>query len=142
IPFAGFSVLAFTTPDLSADGKLVYAFVTYALLMIAYTAINIPYCALGGVMTDDPTQRVSIQSYRFVLAMLGGLLVTTLTLPMVDWLGEGDKAKGYQLTIAVMSLFGMLMFLLCFLGTKERVSPPPSQISALKPELKSLWKND
>ena len=91
LPFALCSVLAFTTPDLSANGKVIYAFATYTLLMLAYTAINIPYSALGGVLTADPTERVSVQSYRFVFGMLGGLLVTACTLPLVNFFGNGDR---------------------------------------------------
>ncbi|NCP64547.1 MAG: MFS transporter [Paraglaciecola sp.] len=142
LPFACISVLAFTTPDLTASGKVIYAFVTYSLLMIAYTAINIPYSALGGVLTADPAERVSVQSYRFVFAMLGGLLVTTLTIPLVDWFGAGDKALGYQLTIAAMSALGVILFLLCFAGTRERVVVPFDNNKSLKKDLQSLLKND
>jgi GPH family glycoside/pentoside/hexuronide:cation symporter len=142
LPFGIISVLAFTTPDLSEEGKMIYAFVTYTALMMVYTAINIPYCALGGVLTADPKERVSIQSYRFVFAMLGGLLVSGLTLPLVDFLGQGDKAKGYQLTIAAMSILGVAMFLTCFWGTKERLHPPVDQQSSFKQDLGFLLKND
>jgi len=142
LPFGIISVLAFTTPDLGEEGKMVYAFVTYTALMMVYTAINIPYCALGGVLTADPKERVSIQSYRFVFAMLGGLLVSGLTLPLVDFLGQGDKAKGYQLTIAAMSILGVAMFLTCFWGTKERLHPPIDQQSSFKQDLGFLLKND
>ncbi len=142
VPFGLISVLAFTTPDLSDDAKVIYAYVTYTLLMIAYTAINIPYSALGGVLTADPQERVSVQTYRFIFGMLGGLLVTASTLPLVEWFGDGDKAKGYQLTMMAMSTLGVILFLLCFVGTKERVSPPPSQQSSFKQDLSCLWKND
>ncbi|GAA0784038.1 MULTISPECIES: glycoside-pentoside-hexuronide (GPH):cation symporter [Pseudomonadati] len=142
LPFGIISVLAFTTPDLGEDGKMIYAFVTYTALMMVYTAINIPYCALGGVLTADPKERVSIQSYRFVFAMLGGLLVSGLTLPLVDFLGQGDKAKGYQLTIAAMSILGVAMFLTCFWGTKERLHPPVDQQSSFKQDLGFLVQND
>ena len=142
LPFGVISVLAFTTPDLSEDGKMIYAFVTYTALMMVYTAINIPYCALGGVLTADPKERVSVQSYRFVFAMLGGLLVSGLTLPLVDFLGQGDQAKGYQLTIAAMSILGVAMFLTCFWGTKERLHPPIDQQSSFKQDLANLLKND
>ncbi|MBN7821731.1 glycoside-pentoside-hexuronide (GPH):cation symporter [Bowmanella yangjiangensis] len=142
VPFGIISVLAFTTPDLSPDGKAVYAFVTYGLLMLAYTAINIPYSALGGVLTANPTERVSVQSYRFVFGMLGGLLVTACTLPLVDFFGAGDKAKGYQMTIAAMSVLGVIMFWLCFAGTKERVFPPAEQKSSFWQDMASLWHND
>lgn len=142
IPFGVISVLAFTTPDFSEQGKVIYALLTYGLLMLAYTAINIPYSALGGVLTADPKERVSVQSYRFVFGMLGGLLVTALTLPLVEFFGQGDKAKGYQLTIAALSALGVLMFFVCFAGTKERVFPPASQQSSFSNDLRSLWQND
>ncbi|MDX2368369.1 MAG: glycoside-pentoside-hexuronide (GPH):cation symporter [Colwellia sp.] len=142
LPFAIISIMAFTTPDLSENGKVIYAFVTYTLLMMVYTAINIPYSALGGVLTAQPSERVSVQTYRFVLGMLGGLIVASGTLPLVDFFGNGDKAKGYQLTMMAMSLLGLVMFLLCFIGTKERVSPPEGQKSSFVEDLKSLWQND
>lgn len=142
LPFGLISVLAFTTPDFSETGKMWYAFLTYTLLMLVYTAINIPYCALGGVLTADPAERVSIQSYRFVFAMLGGVLVSACTLPLVDYFGAGDKAKGYQLTIAAMSVLGVVMFLLCFAGTKERLQPPAAAQGSLKQDFRALWQND
>ncbi|HET8816099.1 MAG TPA: glycoside-pentoside-hexuronide (GPH):cation symporter [Pseudidiomarina sp.] len=141
IPFAVASVLAFTTPDFGPTGKVIYAYATYTLLMLAYTAINIPYSALGGVLSSDPNERVSVQSYRFVFGMLGGLLVTLFTLPLVDWFGQGDRASGYQLTITVMSVIGVILFLLCFAGTKERVSTPPDQQLTMRSGLRTLWKN-
>lgn len=142
IPFGFACVLAFTTPDFSEQGKIYYAFATYALLMLAYTAINIPYSALGGVLTAEPKERVSVQSYRFVFGMLGGLIVTALTIPLVDFFGDGDKAKGYQLTMVAMSALGIVLFYLCFLGTKERISPPANQHTSIFKDLGSLWQND
>lgn len=142
LPFGLISVLAFTTPELSPQGKVWYAFTTYTLLMLAYTAINIPYSALGGALTADPNERVSVQSYRFVFGMLGGLLVTACTLPLVAWFGQGDQAKGYQLTIAAMSLLGVVLFVLCFLGTRERVPVPATQQLTFKSSLQALWQND
>ncbi|PYE34476.1 GPH family glycoside/pentoside/hexuronide:cation symporter [Idiomarina fontislapidosi] len=142
VPFAVFSVFAFTTPDFDENGKLIYAYVTYTLLMLAYTAINIPYSALGGVLTEDPSERVSVQSYRFVLGMLGGLLVTTCTLPLVDWFGQGSQVVGYQLTIAALSVLGMMLFVVCFCGTKERIHPPKQQQLSLREALKTLWQNE
>ncbi|WP_338592755.1 glycoside-pentoside-hexuronide (GPH):cation symporter [Shewanella khirikhana] len=141
-PFGAISVLAFTTPDLTESGKEVYALITYALLMLAYTAINIPYCALGAALTTNPAERVSVQSYRFVFAMLGGLMVSALTLPLVDFFGQGDKAKGYQLTILAMSILGTVMFLLCFIGTKERDFSTDDSSGNMKAAVKALWAND
>lgn len=142
VPFGAISVLTFTTPDLGDTGKIIYAFATYALLMIAYTAINIPYSALGGALTANPDERVTVQSYRFTFGMLGGLIVSALTIPLVDWLGQGDKAVGYQLTMVVMSIAGVVMFLICFWGTKERVAIPQNSHRPLKADLQLLWQND
>ncbi|MCY7294038.1 glycoside-pentoside-hexuronide (GPH):cation symporter [Alteromonas sp. a30] len=142
IPFGAISVITFTTPDLGDTGKVIYAFATYALLMIAYTAINIPYSALGGALTPNPEERVTVQSYRFTFGMLGGLLVSALTIPLVDWLGKGDKALGYQLTMVIMSIAGVVMFFICFYGTKERVEMPQTNGRPLKADLQLLWRND
>ncbi|REL35684.1 glycoside-pentoside-hexuronide (GPH):cation symporter [Thalassotalea euphylliae] len=142
LPFAIISVLAFTTPDLQGTSKLVYAFTTYTLLMIAYTAINIPYCALGGVLTADAKERVTVQSYRFVFGMLGGVIVAGCTMPLVEFFGQGDNAKGYQYTMAAMSTMGLIMFLLCFIGTKERIEQPKEQEVSLLKSARSLWQND
>ncbi|BED89434.1 MFS transporter [Pseudoalteromonas sp. MM1] len=142
LPFALISILAFTTPELEGTDKIIYAFTTYTLLMVAYTAINIPYCALGGVLTSDVKERVSVQSYRFVFGMLGGVIVAGCTMPMVEYFGQGDNAKGYQYTMTAMSLLGLVLFLLCFFGTKERVEQPPEQNLSLFKSLKTLIKND
>ncbi|EHC75453.1 Phenylalanine-specific permease [Salmonella enterica subsp. enterica serovar Minnesota str. A4-603] len=109
-PYALFSVLMFTTPDWSYNSKVVYAFVTYFLLSVTYTAINIPYCSLGGVITNDPKERVACQAYRFVLVGIATLLLSLTLLPMVDWFGGGDKAKGYQLAMTVLAIIGMIGF--------------------------------
>lgn len=85
----------FTTPDWDYNSKVVYAFVTYFLLSVTYTAINIPYRSLGGVITNAPKGRVACQVYRFVLVGIATLLLSLTLLPMVDWFGGGDKAKGY-----------------------------------------------
>lgn len=142
VPFGLISVLAFTTPDISDSGKVVYAFATYGLLMLVYTAINIPYSALGGVLTTNMEERVTVQSYRFVFGMLGGLIVSALTMPLVDLFGDGDKAKGYQLTMAAMSAVGVIMFLICFWGTKERIQPTPDDNTRIRQDLALLWQND
>lgn len=141
VPFGLISIITFTTPDLSDSGKVIYAFITYTLLMLVYTAINIPYSALGGVLSRDPSERVSIQSYRFVFGMLGGLIVSACTLPLVNWLGEGDNALGYQLTMVLMSCLGVVLFLICFRFTKERVCASQATRLNLKQQMATLWKN-
>ncbi|QKX16054.1 glycoside-pentoside-hexuronide (GPH):cation symporter [Microbulbifer sp. YPW1] len=138
LPYAGLAVLAFTTPDLGENGKLVYAYITYTLLMTVYTAINIPYSALGGVITEDTTERASIQSYRFAMAMVGGALVSALTLPLVSLLGQGDKAFGYQMAMAVMAAIAALCFFICFWSTRERVQPEADENGSDQFQLKSF----
>jgi len=142
LPFALISILAFTTPELTGTSKIVYAFSTYTMLMVAYTAINIPYCALGGVLTADAKERVSVQSYRFVFGMLGGVIVAGCTMPMVEYFGQGDQAKGYQITMTIMSIMGFFMFLACFAGTKERIEQSAEDQVSFWHSAKALWQND
>ncbi|QPL42246.1 MFS transporter [Pseudoalteromonas sp. A41-2] len=141
VPFGVISMITFTTPDLPESGKVIYAFITYTLLMLVYTAINIPYSALGGVLSPDPKLRVSIQSYRFVFGMLGGLIVSACTLPLVNWLGKGDNALGYQLTMALMSGLGVVLFLICFRFTKERVIAEHNSSLSWKSRMSTLLQN-
>lgn len=142
LPFAIISALAFTSPDTDYNGKLTYAIVSYVMLMLMYTAINIPYSALGGVMTADPLERVSVQSYRFVFAMIGGLIVSLCTLPLVSWFGADNEARGYQLTMLTMGITGMVLFLFCFAGTRERILPAVGPPAPLREQLKAVWQND
>ncbi len=92
IPFGLIGLLTFTTPNLGFTGKVIYAYITYTLMGMAYTAINIPYSALMGVMTPNSIERTSLSSYRFVFAFLGGLIVLGLTLPMVEHFGKGNES--------------------------------------------------
>ena len=126
IPYAILAVLVFTTPDLSQSNKLIYAYITYALLMTAYTAVNIPYSALGGVITGDSKERAEIQAYRFVMAMVGGFIVSSSMLGLVAAFGQGNDARGYQLAMVLLAFIALVCFVLCFLLTRERV--PPTEI--------------
>ncbi|SHG87657.1 glycoside-pentoside-hexuronide (GPH):cation symporter [Ferrimonas marina] len=141
IPYGVLAVMTFTTPELGEQGKVVYAYVTYAALMTVYTAINIPYSALGGVITDDPQERASVQSYRFAMAMAGGALVSAATMPLVQMLGQGDAARGFQLALGFLATVAVLCFWGCFFLTRERVEPEqkPSSVSG---DLRSLLSND
>lgn len=141
IPFGLVCVLAYSSPDLSLNGKMIYAALTYTLLTLLYTVVNIPYCALGGVITGDPEQRVSLQSWRFVLATAGGMLSTVLMMPLVNLIGGDDKAFGFQGGIAVLSVVAFLMLAFCFFTTKERIQVPPST-SSMRSDLKDIWQND
>lgn len=142
IPFAIICVVTFTTPDLDPAGKLIYAYVTYGLLMLVYTAINIPYCALGGVMTPDTQERVSLNSYRFFLATAGGVLVASATLPLVELLGGGNDQKGYQSAMVIFGVLAVFMFLACFMLTRERVVQITAQPVSLRQDIRVLLTND
>lgn len=142
LPYALIAVLAFTTPDFSANGKLIYAYITYSLLMVVYAAINVPYCALGAVLTANSRERVSLNGYRFFLATSGGALVVAATLPLVSFLGDGDEQKGFQLAVAVLAGLAVLMFLACFAATKERVVAVSENTSSFWHDLRYLLSND
>jgi len=144
IPYGIIAVLAFTTPDLDSAGKLIYAYITYGLLMIVYTAINIPYCALGGVLSSSSTERISINSFRFFLSTGGGLIVALFTLPLVALLGEGDDQKGYQLAMVIFSCLAVILFFISFKTTRERVvqAKDKSTSSSFWQDIKILFTND
>lgn len=234
LPFALAGVLTFTTPDFSMSGKIIYAYVTYTVMMMIYTAINIPYSSLMGVVSASPKQRASFSQYRFMLAFSGGLLVQALTLPLVNYIGgdntdvfaadvnnnqivivengigssklilnadlgeeesltkkstvivyrkelineidtttdilfleEGfgtytvnsseyfdedissaklsvhvvNEAKGFQGTMVVFGILAIIMFLITFFSTKERVAPPKEQKTNIKNDFKDLLSN-
>jgi len=141
VPFAVIFVLAFTTPDFSSTGKLVYAYITYILLMTIYSVNNLPYSALNGVMTGDVNERTSLSQYRFFFAMTASFIVQGFTLPMVAKLGGGDKAQGWQLTIGVFALLAIVFFVITFLSTRERVHPDPKQKSSPRQDFADLLKN-
>ena len=142
IPYAVLAVMTYTTPDFGYSGKLLYAYVTYALLMLCYTFINIPYCALGGVIARDEKDRLSAQSYRFTIASASGLMVSIGTLFLVDWLGKENKQLGFQLTMAVMGVIAIGMLVFCFATTEERVVPIEDKNVSVKKDLKCLLGND
>ncbi|WP_114192903.1 glycoside-pentoside-hexuronide family transporter [Edaphovirga cremea] len=142
IPFGIVCVFAYSTPDLSMSGKMIYAAITYTLLTLMYTVVNIPYCALGGVITADPEQRISLQSYRFVLATAGGMLSTVLMMPLVTFIGGENKALGFQGGIAVLALVAIVMLAICFATTKERVTADDANQGTMKEDLRDIWHND
>lgn len=96
IPF-GFAVyLMFITPDMAYMAKLAWAYGTYILMTLVYTAITIPYISMIGVITSDPVERLSANGYRFVMTKIAAFLVTIVVPMLAVWLGQGNKALGYQ----------------------------------------------
>jgi GPH family glycoside/pentoside/hexuronide:cation symporter len=106
--------------------------------MIAYTAINVPYAALMGVMTSNPLERTSLAAYRFVGVFTGGLIIQGAALWMVDFFGKGDQRAGWQWTMACIGALAVALFWVTFATTRERVSPPPGQKGDLARDLRSL----
>ncbi|MBB1298413.1 MULTISPECIES: MFS transporter [Pseudoalteromonas] len=141
-PFLGlFMVLCFTTPDFSTTNKLIYAYVTYIGLTLAYTVSNVPYSALMGVMTPDDTERTKLSGFRFAGAFTGGLLVMGFLPELVAFFGGGDNAKGYQLTMYLFASLLIILMIITFATTKERVTPHASNEGNLKSELFDLTKS-
>jgi Na+/melibiose symporter-like transporter len=140
-PFAISGVLAFTTLDLSTVGKIVWAYVTYNLLMMSYTAGNVPYSSLMGVMTPDSEERVFLNQIRFILSIGAMLIVQGLTLPLVGKLGGGNDAKGFMLTMVFFSSMVIVLLMITFFTTKERIKPEPGQRTSVKQDLSDLIKN-
>nr|WP_231609345.1 MFS transporter [Pseudoalteromonas sp. SWXJ133] len=141
-PFLGlFMVLCFTTPDFSTTNKLIYAYVTYIGLTLAYTVSNVPYSALMGVMTPDDTERTKLSGFRFAGAFTGGLLVMGFLPELVAFFGGGDDAKGYQLTMYLFASLLIILMVITFSTTKERVTPHASNEGNLKSELFDLTKS-
>jgi GPH family glycoside/pentoside/hexuronide:cation symporter len=142
VPFGLSCVLAYSTPDVGLAGKMAFAAVTYPLLTLMYTVVNIPYCALGGVITADDTQRISLQAYRFVLATAGGMLSTVLMVPLAKWIGGADRAAGYQGAIAILAVAAAAMLLVCFATTRERVVPKHEAAGSFWADVRDIAKND
>lgn len=142
IPFGVIGVLTFSTPDLSSQGKLIYAYITYTMMMMVYTAINVPYGSLMAVMTDDSTERTSLASWRFIGAFSGGLFVTATANALIDsYAQNSNQASGFQYTVAIYAAVAAVMFMLTFLWTRERLNPPKEVKNKLKDDLKDLSRN-
>ena len=141
IPLGVIALLAFSTPNFAYKGKVIYAVVTYTLLLLLYAANNLPYSALSGVITGDMAERNSISSYRFVAVMFAQFFVQVFMLPIIESAGGGDKAVGIEIVMTWLAIIGTLMLLITFFTTRERIVPKPEQKSSLKEDLGDLFKN-
>ena len=142
IPFSVVFVFTFITPDFSENGKLAYAYFTYAVLMVLYTVVNIPYCALGGVITSDSQERVSANSYRFFIATSAGVLISYFAPDLIEYFGNGNEQDGYPYAMSVFGVLAILAFFGCFALTKERVKQVTPTKGSLSVDFKTLLKND
>jgi glycoside/pentoside/hexuronide:cation symporter, GPH family len=141
IPYALLGYLLFLGPEFSDTGKLIYAYITYSLVMLAYTAINVPYSALLAVIHPDSEERTKATQYRFVFASLGSILVGATTKPLVDWLGAGDEVSGFRLTMILFAALSVLLFFITFAATRERISPAAGKQSSVSRDLSFLLRN-
>lgn len=123
IPFAVAGVLLFTVPEgLTDTAKIIYIFITYNLVSsVIYTAINVPYATLNSLITQNQYERSVLSIFRMLLATVGTLIITNLTLPLVQFFGENSSA--WTKTFAVFGVLSVIVFLITFTGTKERVLP-------------------
>jgi Na+/melibiose symporter-like transporter len=141
IPLGIISVMAFSTPNFGYEGKVVYAVITYTLLLLLYASSNLPYSALSGVITGDMKERNSISSYRFVAVMFAQFFVQVFMLPIIIYSGAGDKALGIEIVMTWLAVIGTIMLLITFFTTKERIVPTEEQKSSVFEDLKDLITN-
>lgn len=162
IPFAVMGVITFFVPDFGASGKLVYAYITYSLMMIVYSLVNVPYASLLGVMSGDPHERNILSSYRMSFAFIGSFITFMLLQPLVNFFSELTDSQpvvqtaeaiestisrgpmGWTLGVATIGTLCAVLFFLCFSWTRERVEPvveDKSKDSSVKGDLKILMKN-
>lgn len=142
VPFAVSCVLVYSTPNFEQTGKIVYAVVAYIFMTLMYTAINIPYCSLGAAITADPKENLSLQSWRFAVAPIGGAMGTALILPLADLIAPGDRATGMQWAMGIFGAIGCIMFLICFMTTRERITPVKEENLNILRDVRILMKND
>jgi GPH family glycoside/pentoside/hexuronide:cation symporter len=141
VPFGVMGVLTFTTPGFDATGKLIYAYLTYNLLMVMYTIVNVPYSALMGVITPNSLERTEVSSYRFVAAFMGGLIVQAATISLVKYFGAGNDAVGWQWAMGCLAGLAVILLFTTFATTRERVQPPKEQKGEFKKDLQDLFTN-
>lgn len=142
IPLALTAVATFTVPSYDGTARVVYAYVTLSLMMVAYSAINIPYSALLGVLTPNSEDRTSASSYRFVMALLPVFVIVNTALPMAKYFGGSENSPaGWQMTMTLYALVAVGLYFLTFAMTKERVQPEPGQKTSLKNDIKDLFAN-
>jgi GPH family glycoside/pentoside/hexuronide:cation symporter len=153
VPYGALVYAMFVTPSWGPNAKIIYAYVTYILAAMAYSAINIPYSSMMAVITPDPRERTTLSQYRFFLAFVGKLLIATFMLPLVKLFGSNPQSAGYnealgysqvvgyKMTMALFGAIATVLLLITFLTTRERVQPPKGQTSTLARDLKDVSRN-
>lgn len=146
VPFGIIGVLTFVTPDWPPTGKLIYAYVTYSLMMMIYSAINVPYASLLGVMSPNPKERNTLSTYRMTFAYIGSFIALLLFMPLVNFFSGnskdlGNQQTGWTMAVAVIAILCIALFFGCFAWTRERVKPIKEVQNPLREDLRDLFKN-
>lgn len=132
IPFGAVFALLFYTPELDSEGKRIWAYTLYILMMAVYTMVNVPYGSLLGVMTEDDDEKNQFSSYRMVGAYAMGF-VTLITFPSLQRMVGGTQAHQYSTLAIFLGSLAALMTLACGLLTKERITPVRAKHFSFKP---------
>ncbi|AAK81352.1 GPH family glycoside/pentoside/hexuronide:cation symporter [Clostridium acetobutylicum] len=138
VPYGLIAIATFFTPHLSTNGKLIYAYITYISLNIVYSIINLPITAILPSLTDDYKERTQTTAIRIFLASCGSIIVSTFTLPLVSILGEGNKQKGFFLTMVLFGFIASLLFVNTFIQTHERILANKGNPIPLKKSIMTL----
>ncbi|WP_077622572.1 MFS transporter [Sediminibacillus massiliensis] len=143
VPFAVSAVLLFMVPDVSTTWQVVYIAITYNVVCLVYTGLNVPYGTLNSLITQDQYQRSVLNVFRMSIALIGVLVVSNLTLPIANALG--GQQFGWVITFMIFGSIGTALFIFTFKTTKERVKPvsveQQKKTVPLKDSLKTLGKN-
>ena len=141
LPFAIAGILLFTTPEMERTGKLIWAYVTYILMMTVYTGINVPYGAMLGVMTDDSNTKTVFSSYRMFFAYGGSFIALGAWEPLCNWFRSMDcsNATSWQFAMIVIASICFMGFILCFSMTREHVKSAAAK--SIGKDVKSLVQN-
>ena len=146
VPFGIIGVLTFTTPSLGMTGKIIYAYVTYSLMMAIYTVVNVPYASLLGVMSPNPKDRNTLATFRMSFAYIGSFIALLLFMPFVNMFSGNspsivDQQRGWTMAVGIIAVICVILFVLTFALTRERVKPIKEKQAKLKEDLRDLTKN-
>lgn len=141
IPFALAAFLAFSVPNISPDGKLTYAYITYIFLSFMYTVVNIPLASILPALTDDMNERTVLATWRKFLAFLGSTIVSATALTMVQMIGRGNEVLGFRIVMGIFGVVGCLCFFLTFALVRENNLQETSKQATLKETIASLAHN-
>lgn len=146
VPFGLIGGLTFYTPPFGDTGKLVYAYITYSLMMMVYSAINVPYASLLGVMSPQVKERNTLSTYRMMFAYIGSFIALLFFMPMVNLFSGNShvvahQQHGWMMAAGVIAVVCVCLFLGCFSWTRERVKPINLKQTSLKRDVKDLFHN-